>query len=46
LLADGDGLTDAQEYQAGTNPMDPNSNLRITQAALGDGGEAVITWLL
>jgi 1,4-alpha-glucan branching enzyme len=30
--SDGDGLTNLQEYQAGTNPRDPNSALRITSA--------------
>jgi hypothetical protein len=30
---DGDGLTNAQEYVAGTNPNDRNSVLKISQAA-------------
>jgi CSLREA domain-containing protein len=41
--ADGDGLTNLQEYQAGTNPRDPTSNLRIIQVAKG-GNDFVVTF--
>jgi hypothetical protein len=42
---DGDGMTSAQEYQAGTNPNDPNSNLRITAVSANTiGSSATLTW--
>src|ERR1039458_2945840 len=42
---DGDGMSSAQEYQAGTNPTDPNSNLRITAVSANTiGSTAVLTW--
>lgn len=45
LLADsdGDGADDASEAQAGTNPRDAGSHLRITDLQVA-GGEAVVTW--
>jgi hypothetical protein len=33
--SDGDGMTDLQEYLAGTNPLDPDDNLRITHFERG-----------
>jgi Bacterial TSP3 repeat len=36
--ADGDGFTNLQEYLAGTNPHDPNSNLRIQNVHQNTGG--------
>jgi hypothetical protein len=35
--ADGDGLSNYEEYQLGTNPMDPNDSLRVHAAANGRG---------
>jgi hypothetical protein len=40
---DGDGMTNYQEYLAGTNPTNPASCLRITGRAL-TGNSAVVTW--
>ncbi|PWU14632.1 MAG: hypothetical protein C5B50_16990 [Verrucomicrobia bacterium] len=38
---DGDGMTNLQEFLAGTNPNDPNSALRIIHL---DGGARMIVW--
>jgi hypothetical protein len=38
LDLDGDGMTVGQEYFADTNPLDPNSNLRITAHSLSFSG--------
>jgi hypothetical protein len=42
---DGDGMSNAQEFQAGTNPTDPASKLRITAInANTPGSTATLTW--
>ncbi len=44
---DGDGLTNDQEYTAGTNPTDPNSVLRITSITsqvVESKSNVVISW--
>jgi hypothetical protein len=42
---DGDGMSNLQEYLAGTNPNDLNSNLEITYfSSLPGGTQATVTW--
>jgi hypothetical protein len=41
--ADGDGLTNLQEYLAGTSPVDPTSAFRITNIAKA-GPDIQVTW--
>ncbi len=42
---DGDGMSNAQEYQAGTDPNNANSNLKITAYTFAQGGtNAALTW--
>jgi hypothetical protein len=38
---DGDGFSNIQEYIAGTDPLDPNSNLRITSVNVTPGSGAI-----
>jgi uncharacterized repeat protein (TIGR01451 family) len=38
---DGDGATNAQEYQAGTNPTNASSYLKVESVSVGDNGAAV-----
>jgi hypothetical protein len=43
--SDGDGFKDVSEYLADTDPLDPNSNLRITAISTPAGGSPVtLTW--
>jgi hypothetical protein len=41
---DGDGLTNAQEYFAGTNPNDPQSRFAIQAVTPQSGGGFLVTW--
>ena len=41
---DGDGSQDADEYAAGTDPVDPASHLAIVGLAAETSGETVIRW--
>ena len=42
---DGDGMNNLQEYLAGTDPNDPNSNLRVTAIDAPTPGSSVdLTW--
>jgi hypothetical protein len=42
---DSDGMSNAQEYLAGTNPNDPNSDLEIISLSATPGGaNATVTW--
>ncbi len=42
---DGDGMNNLQEYLAGTDPNNANSNLRITSANFASGGiSAALVW--
>jgi Calcineurin-like phosphoesterase/Purple acid Phosphatase, N-terminal domain len=41
---DQDGMSNLAEYIAGTDPMDANSWLRVTQVAGDSSGQVVLTW--
>jgi hypothetical protein len=41
---DQDGMSNLAEYIAGTDPMDANSWLRVTQIAGASSGQVVLTW--
>src|ERR1700693_2939480 len=41
--ADGDGMSNLQEYLAGTDPIDPNSSFRITDIN-AVGNDIAVTW--
>lgn len=41
---DGDGLTNAQEYFAGTNPNDPQSNFAAPSVTSQPGAGFLVTW--
>lgn len=42
---DGDGMTNLQEFQAGINPVDPSSNLRI-RLVTRSGNDFAVTFSL
>jgi streptogramin lyase len=42
--SDGDGMSDAEELAAGTDPTDPASVLSVTVESSGAPGEVVIRW--
>jgi len=43
--ADGDDASDLDEYRAGTNPLDPNDRLRISDYQFANEGKtAILTW--
>jgi hypothetical protein len=41
---DGDGMNNASELTAGTSPVDPGSNFRITSITAAIGGATTLTW--
>jgi lysophospholipase L1-like esterase len=44
LDLDGDGFTNAQEYLANTDPLDPLSALRVISVGRNPSGHNVVTW--
>ena len=44
LDTDGDGFTNTEEWQCGTDPKDPASRLRIRNLSLSQNGQITFTW--